>query len=530
MDFPPSKRLATSNRALEVQRLLRTTVSPDSRNVITQYLNDVERDIRSYEAEINQHKAAIMALESRRNNMKKMAEKYRFLLSPVHRLPPEILASIFGYCCERNVLTPEEPPPAMVLSMVCGRWREILLSTPSLWASIDIITDWWDPDDYSMLDRIAQIFILRSRSQPLTLSLNMEQLLPTFQLVAFVNALISTSSRWKSLQLSLETSTARDFGLDAIRGKLPLLEYLDLQVWVYDDTAFEVFDAFQECPVLHTATFFCQYEFYAHFIFPWHQIRTITFRNTDSQEALSQLSLCRNIRDAKLFCVGDQPHYEGRIVNSIENLHVVAIKQADVSAVYQALTLPHLSSMQLEGRGPTDPIDWTDWDEQPVQDFFVRSSCSLTSLSLKWLRISDEQTISLLQLLPTLQSLSVEEYYFGQTSASTRPNRIVSSTFLNHLSIDHATPSPRGQFLPRLTDLVLTVHPCAPDHAALSNAVATRWLPDREFALEIGVQCLRTLTLKLIGHDSEAARGLFSSFECFRDVGMQISVSYVPVS
>ncbi|EEB97385.1 hypothetical protein MPER_03306, partial [Moniliophthora perniciosa FA553] len=265
MDFPSSKRLATSNRALEVQRLLRTTVSPDGRNIISQYLNDIERDIRSYESEINQHKAAIMALESRRNNLKKIAEKYRCLLSPVHRLPPEILTSIFGYCCERNDLTLEEPPPAMLLSMICGRWRELVLSTPSLWASIDIATECWEPEDYIRLDRIAQIFIL----------------------VTFINALISTSSRWKSLQLSLETSTARDFGLDAIRGKLPLLEYLDLQVWVYDDDAFEVFDVFQECPVLHTATFFCQKHY--------HNSPYAVTCETQSSYALAIYLITRNV-------------------------------------------------------------------------------------------------------------------------------------------------------------------------------------------------------------------------------------------
>ncbi|KAK7037823.1 hypothetical protein VNI00_010784 [Paramarasmius palmivorus] len=533
MDLLSSKRLATPTRALEVQKLLRTTVSMNGRDIITQYLNDAEHDIRTYEAEINQHKAAIMALESRRNNLKNMVEKYRSLLSPIHRLPQELLATIFTYCCQRNELVPDDAPPAIALGMVCGRWRELLLSAPSLWTSFSIDFSEWDADS-DLLGRLVRIFVLRSRNLPLELWLEMSTITISPETTAIVHTLGETSPRWRFLQLSITTSRARALGLDRIRGNLPLLESLDLEVWVHNDPGFRAFNLFNNCPSLHSVSLYCQYDVYEHFGFPWSQIRSLQFRDTDSNEALSQMSLCSNLHSAELLCIGDTPHYERHIVdNNLRDLFVMVNRPEDVSAVYGALTLPRLSSMRLEGTNPRENAvrrsEWARWDERPLQDFMLRSSCPLTSLSLKWLKITDKQTISLLQLLPSLQSLTIEEYHQFRIIRDS-DNRIITSALLDKFAIDYTVLSSPStpRFLPHLTDLTLAMHPDTENRQALLNAVATRWLPDQEFAVEIGVDCLRSLKLELI-EPEDADYESFGYLQCFRDVGMRTSISHIYV-
>jgi hypothetical protein len=68
------------------------------------------------------------------------------IVYPVLTLPSEITSEIF-ICClptsstdvERNAVDPHAPP--MLLSHVCQAWREITLSTPALWATIDLDMD-----------------------------------------------------------------------------------------------------------------------------------------------------------------------------------------------------------------------------------------------------------------------------------------------------------------------------------------------------------------------------------------------------
>ncbi|KAJ7114031.1 hypothetical protein C8R44DRAFT_676471, partial [Mycena epipterygia] len=65
------------------------------------------------------------------------------ILSPVRRLPPEVLGEIFSWTLpsardallRRRFDTKNSP---WVLTYICGRWREVALSTPSLWSLVVI--------------------------------------------------------------------------------------------------------------------------------------------------------------------------------------------------------------------------------------------------------------------------------------------------------------------------------------------------------------------------------------------------------
>ncbi|KAJ7249720.1 hypothetical protein B0H12DRAFT_1019546, partial [Mycena haematopus] len=54
---------------------------------------------------------------------------------PVLTLPPEITSEIFCHCLpterQSDIVNPKEAP--LVLTQVCGLWRNIAISTPELW-------------------------------------------------------------------------------------------------------------------------------------------------------------------------------------------------------------------------------------------------------------------------------------------------------------------------------------------------------------------------------------------------------------
>src|ERR1700729_4648142 len=58
------------------------------------------------------------------------------LLSPVRRLPPELLGEIFRYCLPHDYHEKGAHNAVMLPSHVCKHWRDVALSTPPLWTNI----------------------------------------------------------------------------------------------------------------------------------------------------------------------------------------------------------------------------------------------------------------------------------------------------------------------------------------------------------------------------------------------------------
>jgi hypothetical protein len=83
----------------------------------------------------------IKRLTSRRNELQSFVDAHRQLLSPIRRLPPEVLQKIFVGCL------PEPPSyPAMhslvapvLLGRICSGWRAIAYGTAELWSSIHVV-------------------------------------------------------------------------------------------------------------------------------------------------------------------------------------------------------------------------------------------------------------------------------------------------------------------------------------------------------------------------------------------------------
>jgi hypothetical protein len=82
-------------------------------------------------------------LTKRRDEHARFVEEHSALLSPIRRVPNDILSLIFLASLPRNshfqkLTKLSGIHPALVLSHVCRRWRHMSLSTPSLWSVINI--------------------------------------------------------------------------------------------------------------------------------------------------------------------------------------------------------------------------------------------------------------------------------------------------------------------------------------------------------------------------------------------------------
>ncbi|THU75404.1 hypothetical protein K435DRAFT_617605, partial [Dendrothele bispora CBS 962.96] len=92
--------------------------------------------LRAPEQELMQIDAEIAKLQSRRVILDTFVTAHRALLSPVRRIPNEILAEIFvtslPYSSFYHCPTSVDTTPLKFMS-VCKNWRRVALSTPELW-------------------------------------------------------------------------------------------------------------------------------------------------------------------------------------------------------------------------------------------------------------------------------------------------------------------------------------------------------------------------------------------------------------
>ncbi|KAF8213658.1 hypothetical protein K438DRAFT_1547607, partial [Mycena galopus ATCC 62051] len=76
-------------------------------------------------------------LAEERDGIRTYVEAHKALISPVRRLPLDIMQEIFIACLptHRNcVMSASEAP--VLLGRICSSWRALSLSTPRLWASL----------------------------------------------------------------------------------------------------------------------------------------------------------------------------------------------------------------------------------------------------------------------------------------------------------------------------------------------------------------------------------------------------------
>ncbi|THU81283.1 hypothetical protein K435DRAFT_693911, partial [Dendrothele bispora CBS 962.96] len=124
--------------------LLHSSRTPSESDIpqIKQNLAESLAGLVKCDAQIEELMGIIAELQQKRADLKKYVDGHHSLLSSMRKFPSEILGEIFGFCCSEYGLSVKrekslEPfqvnAPALVLSQICSRWRDVMISSPSLW-------------------------------------------------------------------------------------------------------------------------------------------------------------------------------------------------------------------------------------------------------------------------------------------------------------------------------------------------------------------------------------------------------------
>ncbi|KAJ8075523.1 hypothetical protein PM082_021153 [Marasmius tenuissimus] len=514
MTVYPESLLGRISRPPEKFRHFRHPISDSDRREVKNYLSDIEGAYNKCQLEINKYKALILMLESRKEGMKSVMEKFRSLLSPAHQLPLEVLLEVFGHYCELNDLSERTMPPTLILSMVCGRWREVVLSSSRLWSSIAVTMCLRNGDRLlrteSTVTWLTRLFLERSRAAPLEIILKFPYLSEgNYTNKAVMNLLEENSERWKELEI---------FGCEFYASpragniNLPTLRHLALHREGGDIQNPDL-SRLSTCPAL-TSVRMDVLDLEGHLQLPWANIRDLTLAAYTGASALTAIELCTSLEQLTLFDINSvQESSQGLMIssNTIRNLTMQG-PDSDLSLLRHFI-FPRLSSIDFKSvyidELPVDPLD------PYIQRFFL----PVTVLRLdSVVSLTDCHLISFLRLMPELRTLVISE-------PENTPTPIVTNPFLTHLTVkpdDFRDPP----FLPRLTELKLECFADQFDEHALSNVLTSRWLPVPSVASAVGVDCLRSVDITIV-HRGDAVRtsDVLPSLQCLKDIGMRLRLA-----
>ncbi|KAE9402741.1 hypothetical protein BT96DRAFT_1017473 [Gymnopus androsaceus JB14] len=418
-------------------------------------------------SEIDRLQLQVEAFSSRQRQLKEYQVKLRSLVAPVRKVPNEVLMSIFNLVSQDNLLWEEQglsssldlwpageygltTMPALVLSSVCSRWRQISLSYSALWSRMSLVlnVDIANSEDSNTgFFTMVKLYIDRSRTSLLRLRIDTRhQNSPDKLRNPALSLLGQTTERWHHLMfIGINYFRREIFSIPDNVHDFPCLKELELDAG--DMVSLEVF---RRAPNLRRLGMTCgAIELTSNF--PWPQLTSAALTGAEGLDKV--MDCCPNLSSIRFQLYWGSPlsplSHPPRAFPNIRSLSIIlAGNSSDVNTldiVLSSFICPSLTSLTLER--PTfkgDSASECALLLHTLESFLIRSSCALANLLIRGLELSDNDLVAVFKRVPSLTSLVVEDNWHMDSSSMT-PALIRSL---------HSASNPL--LLPKLCHLVLT--------------------------------------------------------------------------
>ncbi|KAJ7140967.1 hypothetical protein C8R44DRAFT_726662 [Mycena epipterygia] len=502
--------------------------------------------------EIAEMQKAIDKLTKDRDNLGAYIGAHKALISPVRRLPLDIIQEIFLACLPTRgncIMSASEAP--VILGRICSSWRTISLSTPHLWARLHIVEPACPPSytstsfEEKLVQRLktTKTWLDHSGQCPLSISLESCNIATTSDTPPlapsssththpgrFLQALIPFASRWQHIEFrvppvfleTLSHLTAMD---------VPMLK----SVAVHQQPQSGARNLAQQLAgILHGSNISSFSSSGTNFIpselpLRWNRLTALSImgpsRNLpmglsiSTETALETISACPELRKCELRLYdGPGPTAETRLSHPIiehrflQTLEVLFVGTVDSTCrlFFGHLMLPELRSFSLKGS-----MQFVDTHVEPHVHpliLFLASSRCLQNLELTNMFLTSSLSEIVRSLPPTIQRLYIYAQQQGWFGAPAR------SSFNDGILAD-LTPTAGFPVLccPALQDLYIEHCP------AISDAALLRFITAR-----MAVEPRPTLARIDINFDREIELDVLPSLQPFIETGLVVSISHLP--
>ncbi|THV02499.1 hypothetical protein K435DRAFT_749199 [Dendrothele bispora CBS 962.96] len=462
-------------------------------------IRDAEKELGYYDAEIFRLQSQLSTLVASAGVLRKRVAMARGMLSPIRRLSNELLGEIFT-CAHTGTFSFSHPgDPRASFAAVCARWRNVALSTPSIWSFLKVEFAYDDRlHEHPSINLSAlEAHLTRSKSYPLVISI--EIISPPLEtswhgtrvsLGRMMDALVRHSSRWTSLTFESSLSPVRPghpvFEKLQTIAELPLLTSLKNFYSIPDSTLATILrrsPQLQDLSTVMIPPFTDRVSF--------DKVINLKLLTILPAQISSAVELFPNVTSLTIYPVFYTKELE--LSNSASRILVTSRTRSlvlDLRGILGLQTLffrsfalqaPLLEKMIISG-----PIIDGPFDTFPM-DLFAGALQSGSRNSLKILELnriltSDEDVLFLLQILPELTTLTIRE-------VDTFP--VITEKFSRRLHTYENGVFHQDSFclVPKLQHLAVTVNGKTFDEDSFVKMVLSRCLSDESF----GVGRLRSL-------------------------------------
>ncbi|KAK0245190.1 hypothetical protein EDD85DRAFT_800101 [Armillaria nabsnona] len=397
-------------------------------------IHDLEAKLSEYDSEILALETTLLLLRNARNDLKHSLLGHRSLISPIRRLPIEILQAIFRDACDIDIF-PYEPTygdlattsgTPLRLSSVCSHWRSVCLSTSELWTFHFVNLDLhYLPDT---LRQVLSCYSNRSNSRLFTISSSPMSIIVDHRYHDSFLQPRALHKLFDPCDMPLDLTRCHRIILDAgnyfippiLPSSLPALEsvYISEYLEVTDDGP-EVSQMLKSAPKLrelHLASMDIEM-----LNLPFHRIRTLWLQSCFHQLPwmASFLNQFTNLQHLTFF--DDGIEVDPSVVSVPINIQTLHLLWAyNISGIFTRLSFPCLAILELAADyGPQLPQRfayqvWNTESQYILRDIDVTSMIpslsGLRQLVLRNVVILYADVVRILEATEELASLSIVEH------------------------------------------------------------------------------------------------------------------------
>lgn len=219
--------------------------TPSEACAIKDFLSDARRTRGAIEAEIERNDEALNHLRAKQDALQISIHQHESLLSPIRRVPQDILRQIFYLCLPipSKISSFDNTIAPLLLTRVCKPWTQCAIASQQLWANFTITSGSAPPGS------LARTWISHANSIPLFpqiiftgTSIEARRAWPA------VAQAIQYCDRWETLSVTAPENMLHRF--KSIRGRLHQLKVLSITLppgYRYNHKT----DVFDSAPQLH---------------------------------------------------------------------------------------------------------------------------------------------------------------------------------------------------------------------------------------------------------------------------------------
>lgn len=463
-----------SEEELKLNRLRRDIIDAEN------HLDDpiIKNLAFSSDTEVDRRRSTLEQLVHDRDETKLILEKHRTSLSPIRRLPPEVLGEIFLRCISTDFCQPKLSEAPLLLMNVCSVWRSVALHTPDIWASISVIYRGpvvWPNEE------LIKLWLERSGSRPLSFSMIAEGRGVRDRSTAgplLLDTFLVHGTRWRTIKFEFEPYSM-ETGFDKIpeNAMFPLLEsiYFEIRPWFNSESIARLNVVIRAAPHLCSVAWINLSDHHRVGL-PWEQLTSLDLMGSKftPDDCLHVIQTCQNLKAGK-FSVVLPPGYPSKSTRFTH--HCLAALSLNIEAIshlecfFDGITLPHLHELSIEtdAFGATGPL--MVWPHSHFTDMLDRSSSSLRNLTISGIGISSEDLVEVLwRVSSSLETLTL--------SAESPEKGCIDDVVLSSLTLPPSLEETEElpPLCPNLTQCNLWGSVSSSD-GVLADMIESRWTP-----------------------------------------------------